>query len=290
MASSGYSGTPLAKKLGIKQGFKIRLINPPDYYYKLFSDLPPDIIELPDNTSRKDFIHYFAVNVAQLEKDIRLLRQEIEENGMIWVSWYKKSAKMETDVNENSIREMATDKLKVTIHMVSSLDGFIAKKDNSVSWFETSGNYENGVDGEDPEEFLKTIDCYVMGSKTYELAEELSKNYGWPYGDKPTIVLTNHDLQTDRKNVEFYSGDLNKFINEHLKPRFENVWVVGGSNITRDFIRLKLADEIRVSLLPIILGDGLPFFDHIEQEQTLHLKDIKAYKNGMVELHYNVEN
>lgn len=107
MTPLGYSGTPLAKKLGIKQGFKIRLINPPDYYYKLFSDLPPDIIELPDNTIRKDFIHYFAVNVAQLEKDIGQLRQEIEENGMIWVSWYKKSAKIETDVNENIIRDMA---------------------------------------------------------------------------------------------------------------------------------------------------------------------------------------
>lgn len=54
-------------------------------------------------------------------------------------------------------------------------------------------------------------------------------------------------------------------------------------------IRLKLADEIRVSILPIILGDGLPFFDHIGQEQTLHLKDTRAYKNGMVELCYEVK-
>ena len=57
---------------------------------------------------------------------------------------------------------MKTDSFKVTIHMVASLDGFIAKKDNSVSWFETSDNYENGVIGQDPEEFLKNIDCYTM--------------------------------------------------------------------------------------------------------------------------------
>ena len=173
--------------------------------------------------------------------------------------------------------------------MVSSLDGIIAKKDNSISWFETSDNYDKGVDGEKPEEFLKTIDCYVMGSKTYELALELSKDYGWAYGDKPTTVLTNRNLQTDRQNIEFYSGDLNKFVNGYLKQKYENVWVVGGSMLTRDFIRLKLVDEIRVSILPIILGDGLPFFDHIGQEQALHLKETKAYKSGMVELCYEIK-
>lgn len=143
--------------------------------------------------------------------------------------------------------------------------------------------------GEDPEEFLKTIDSYVMGSKTYELALELSKNYGWAYGDKATIVLTNRNLQTERQNIEFYSGDLTKLVNERLKPKYKNVWVVGGSMLTREFIRLKLADEIRVSILPIILGDGLPFFDQIGQEQTLQLNDTKAYKNGMVELCYEVK-
>jgi len=107
METTGYSGTPLAKKLGIKQGFKIRVFNQPDYYYDLFSDLPTGIRELRDKKSKKDFIHYFAKNTAQLNKDIKQLRQEIEENGMIWVSWYKKSSKIETDLNENIIREIA---------------------------------------------------------------------------------------------------------------------------------------------------------------------------------------
>ena len=86
---------------------------------------------------------------------------------------------------------MKTENSRITIHMVSSLDGFIAKKDNSISWFDTSCNYDKGVEGQNPEEFLKKIDCYVMGSRTYELALELSKSYGWAYGDKPTIVITN---------------------------------------------------------------------------------------------------
>jgi len=111
----------------------------------------------------------------------------------------------------------------VTIHMVSSLDGIIAKKDNSVSWFETSDYYEKGVTEQNTEEFLKTIDCYVMGARTYEHALELSKSYGWAYGDVPTIVITHRNLPIDRQNIEIYTGDLNKLVNERLKPNYKNV-------------------------------------------------------------------
>jgi len=177
---------------------------------------------------------------------------------------------------------------KVTIHMVSSLDGIIAKRDNSVSWFESTDNYENGITEENAEEFMKTIDCFVMGSRTYEHALELSKNFGWAYGDVPTIVVSHRNLPIERKNIEIYSGDLNKLVNERLKPNYKNVWLVGGAMLAKDFIRLKLADEIRLSVMPIILGDGKMFFDHIGQEQPLHLKNITAYKNGMVELWYEI--
>ena len=181
---------------------------------------------------------------------------------------------------------METQEFKLTIHMVSSLDGIIAKRDNSISWFDTMDNYDKGVEGQDPEEFLKSIDCYVMGSKTYEHALELSKSYGWAYGDKPTIVLTKRNLKSDKPNIEFYSGDLDKLVIEHLRPNYKNVWVAGGAELTKGLIRKNLADEIIVSILPIILGEGLLFFDNIGQEKILHLKDTKAYKNGMIELCY----
>ncbi len=172
--------------------------------------------------------------------------------------------------------------------MVSSLDGIIAKKDNSVSWFETSDNYEKGITEQNAEEFLKTIDCYVMGARTYEHALELSKSYGWAYGDKPTIVLTHRKLPIERPNIETYSGDLNKLVNQQLKPNYKNVWLVGGAALAKDFIRSKLTDEIRLSVLPIILGDGTLFFDQLGLEQALHLKGVTAYKSGMVELWYEI--
>ena len=178
--------------------------------------------------------------------------------------------------------------LKLTIHMVSSLDGFIAKKDNSVSWFETPDFYAKGIDEPDAKQLPEKIDCYVMGYHTYEHALELSKTYGWVYGNTSTIVVSHRNLQDDRKNIRFYSGDLDKLVNEYLKPNFKNVWIVGGAMLARDFIRKKLADEIRLSVIPIILGDGLHFFDQLGLEQILHLKDVSAYKNGIVELWYEI--
>ena len=184
---------------------------------------------------------------------------------------------------------MATDAFRITIHMVSSLDGMIAKKDNSVSWFETSDQYEKGVTGQNAEEFLKTIDCYIMGARTYEHALELSKSYGWAYGDKPTIVVSHRNLPIDRQNIELYSGELNKLVDERIRPNYRNVWLVGGAQLVKSFMGLQLADEIRLTVLPIILGEGIPFFDPTIQQQELHLKDVTAYKNGMVELVYEIK-
>ena len=181
---------------------------------------------------------------------------------------------------------MTKDTSKITIHMVSSLDGFIAKKDGSISWMQSTDNYEKGITltEEYIADFLKSIDCYVMGSKTYEHALEL----GWPYGDIPVFVLTQKNLKTDKKSVEFYSGNLDELINSKLKLSYKNIWMVGGSKLTKEFIRLGLADKIVITIIPIILGDGTLFFDYIGQEHLLHLKDVMAFKDGMVELCYEI--
>ena len=172
--------------------------------------------------------------------------------------------------------------------MVISLDGFIAKKDNSISWFESTCNYENGIDYPKSDEFLKSIDCYVMGSKTFEFAMKLSKEHGWPYGNTPTIVLTSKNLQSDLKNIEFFSGDLKQFVDTEIKSRYKKIWVVGGAKVASDFINYKLVDEIHISILPIILGDGISVFNVLLKEQKLELINASTYKNGLVELRYNL--
>ena len=171
--------------------------------------------------------------------------------------------------------------------MVSSLDGFVAKKDGSVSWMHSKDNYEKGIEltKEYISEFLKSIDCYVMGSRAYEHAVEL----GWPYGEVPVFVLTERDLKSDKKSVQFLSGDLNDIVSNQLKTQYKNIWMVGGTMLTKEFLRLGLADEINITIIPILLGDGTLFFDYIGKEIPLHLKDVTAFKDGMVEIVYEID-
>ena len=174
----------------------------------------------------------------------------------------------------------------VTLHVVSSLDGVIAKKDNSVSWLDNSGDvYEKGVSDDGAEEGVEVIDCFVLGSRTYEHALEL----GWPYGDTPTIVITTRELPSTRKSVEFYSGDLRRLVEEILAPRYGNIWLVGGAMLCQSFLRLGLVDEIRLAIVPVLLGDGLRLFDNSVPEQRWHLNNVAAYKTGLVELSYRLQ-
>ena len=186
---------------------------------------------------------------------------------------------------------MTNTNSRVTIHMVASLDGFIARRDGRVDWLETPDTFETGdtMTSEFVEEFLKTIDCYVMGSRTYETALDFdTKGFGWAYGDKPTFVLTGRELKRARDTVEFYSGDLVRLVNERLKPAFRSIWFVGGGAVSGECLRLGLADEIRYSIMPIVIGDGISFFEGLERDVALHLVEVKAYKSGMVALRHEV--
>ncbi|MDQ6622609.1 MAG: dihydrofolate reductase family protein [Verrucomicrobiota bacterium] len=175
--------------------------------------------------------------------------------------------------------------------MAASLDGFIARKDGRVDWMEVSDEFAGGetLDPGFVETFLKTIDCYVMGSRTYETALSFEgKGFGWPYGDKPTFVLTTRELPRARDTVEFYSGDLARFVNGRLRPTFRSIWVVGGGMVSGECLRLGLADEVRYSILPILIGDGLRFFEKLNRDTVLHLLEVKAYTSGTVGLRYQV--
>jgi dihydrofolate reductase len=160
--------------------------------------------------------------------------------------------------------EVNASRSTVILHVVSSLDGIIAKKDNSVSWLDSSGDvYEKGVSDDSAEEVVEAIDCFVLGSRTYEHALEL----GWPYGDTPTVVITTRELPSTRKSVEFYSGDLKRLVDEILAPQYGNIWLVGAAMLCQSFLRLGLVDEIRLLIVPVLLGDALRLFENSGTEQ-----------------------
>lgn len=180
---------------------------------------------------------------------------------------------------------------RVTIHMAASLDGFIARKDGGVDWLETKDEFAAGesFDAAAAAAFVKTIDCYVMGSHTYETALAFeAAGAGWAYGDTPVFVLSSRDLPRTRATVQCHNGDVAAFINEQLKPRFRNIWIVGGAALCGECLRRGLADELRYSVLPVLIGEGIAFFDRLDADVPLHLVEAKAYKNGMLALRYEV--
>lgn len=180
---------------------------------------------------------------------------------------------------------MKADSSVVTVHMVCSLDGFIACPDKDILWMKTNDRYDKGIQltAEKINEVLAAIDCYVMGSYTYEHATKL----GWPYGDKPVIVCTSRQLSPYNHHVSFHQNDISTLI-ESLRNKYQYIWMVGGSAMTKSFLQSDIADCIIVTILPILLGEGLRFFDDIKKHVNLHLKDVTSYNDGTVELTYDI--
>ena len=134
---------------------------------------------------------------------------------------------------------------RVTLHVVASLDGFIARKDNSISWLDGNGSvYQAGVSisQEEIADFIKSIDCYVLGSRTYEHALEL----GWVYGDTPTVVVTGRKLPSTRKSVEFYSGDLKSPRSRKPRAAISKYMACGRGDVIPAFSRARIGGRNQV--------------------------------------------
>ncbi|HJT23002.1 MAG TPA: DUF3052 domain-containing protein [bacterium] len=104
---AGYSGTPLLKKLGIKDGFRLAVLNAPPDYFKLLGPLPPGVQPLSSPKGPLDFIHFFTKDRRDYEKRLKDLKKSIVLTGMIWVSWPKRTSKIPTDVTEKVVRDYA---------------------------------------------------------------------------------------------------------------------------------------------------------------------------------------
>lgn len=105
--AAGYSVNPLYKKLGLKEGFMIKLINNPSDYFKLIGEFSKKLVLKNKATKNLNFIHLFTNSVAELEDLLPELKEQINKDGIIWVSWYKKSAGKTTELTENIIRDTA---------------------------------------------------------------------------------------------------------------------------------------------------------------------------------------
>jgi len=121
--TGGYSGTPLVKKLGIKEGNSILIVNPPDNYIELLGGLPPNIHRALPGEINIDFIHYFETSLSTFEQKFFQLKEQLTRDGMLWISWPKGSSKVETDLNRDIIREyiLHTDMVDIKVFSVDEI-------------------------------------------------------------------------------------------------------------------------------------------------------------------------
>ena len=168
----------------------------------------------------------------------------------------------------------------VILYIATSLDGYIARKDGSIDWLSM-------VEASDTDygyaDFYQSVDALVMGSRTYEQALGFGD---WPYPGKPSYVFTTRNLTSERKDVIFTSAKPDTVIREMEAQGFTRIWLVGGAELTAVFLKFRLVDEYIISVVPTILGGGIPLFLPPNPEEKLKLVELQQYPMGLVQLRY----
>lgn len=164
---------------------------------------------------------------------------------------------------------------KILAYIASSLDGYVAREDGSIDWLPESSesSYET---------FYKSVDTVIMGKTTYDQVLTFGE---YPYKDKKSFVFTRTSKDND-DNVEFVS-DVEKFVKDGFPGAGENIWLVGGSKTIASFLKLGVVDEIISTVIPVLLGKGIPLFQDIENETKLELVKTERY-DQLTDLHYKV--
>jgi dihydrofolate reductase len=186
---------------------------------------------------------------------------------------------------------------KTQYYCAASLDGFIAESDDTLDWlmkyegsFEAEGAEPGPMSGGSYDRFYEGVGALVSGSATYEFV--LEHGTGWPYGGKPTWVLTTRDLplpEGDDVDVRFADANVRDLYDEMIAAAGErNLWVVGGGNVASQFADEGLLDELLVTVVPVVLGEGKPLFDRRLPGGPIQLTGTTTFDTGMVELRYEI--
>lgn len=161
---------------------------------------------------------------------------------------------------------------KVIVYIATSLDGYIATKEESVHWLdETEAEGDNGFAA-----FYETIDTVIMGKKTYDwvMNQELEE---FPYKGKSCYVYTNSTNAVDNEDVTFVQGEVNGLIHQLQQQPGKDIWIVGGGELLHHYIKENLVDEYIITIAPIILGSGIPLFKELKSNINLKLEKVKKY-------------
>lgn len=169
---------------------------------------------------------------------------------------------------------------KVILYIACSLDGYIAQPNDDLSFLNLVQK-----EGEDYgyHAFIQTIDTVIMGRKTYGWI--MTQVPEFPHADKQTYVLT-RTPKDSINNTHFYTGELTALIQQLKQTEGKNIFCDGGAEVVNLFLKNQLIDELIISIIPVLLGEGTPLFKAGYTEQTLALISSKAFDTGLLQLHY----
>ena len=173
----------------------------------------------------------------------------------------------------------AVPRPRCSVFIAASLDGFIARRDGGIDWLSIVE-----APGEDYgySKFFDDVGALILGRRTYDTVLGFSS---WPYGDKPCVVFTHRPPPEARHRERFHAGAPEPLLAELHEAGVRRVYVDGGALI-RSFLRAHLVDDITLSVIPVVLGDGIPLFGDGIPERRLRLAGGQAFASGLVQLRY----
>jgi|TARA_B110000908_G_scaffold134570_1_gene159096 dihydrofolate reductase len=183
--------------------------------------------------------------------------------------------------------------MKCSVYIATSADGYIAMPDGAVDWLHTTGNLDADMGSEDMgwRSFINSVDCMIMGRKCMEVIAQMNLTpEQWPYGDIKIIVLSRTVATPSasfHSETEMYSGDIDELIEDLGSRGLKHAYIDGGATIT-SFIELGLIDEMTITQVPVLLGDGIPLFGKINRQIKLENPVVVAFPNDMVQVKYRV--
>jgi len=169
---------------------------------------------------------------------------------------------------------------KLILYIATSLDGYIAKPGDDLSFLSSVEK-----EGEDYgyKDFIDSVDTVIMGRRTYDwVMKEVPE---FPHADKRTYVLT-RKAKPDIGNTSFYTGNLNDLVLKLKEDRGKNIFCDGGAEVVHQLLSSDLIDEFIISVIPILVGNGIPLFRNGRPELKLKLVSSKQFDTGLVQLHY----
>jgi len=178
-----------------------------------------------------------------------------------------------------------TNHRKIIVHIAASADGYIARSDGDIEWL-TSRPAPKGFYGMNA--FMKTIDTLVMGRLTYEAGLRLGGRFD---PKRPTFVFSRGAPPADvPAGVEFVSGEIGPFVEQLRERPGKDIWLMGGGDLIVSFLDAQAIDEFVVSVVPVFIGDGIPLIARRPRLTHLSLQSVERFDDGMVQLHYEVQN